>query len=94
MRTIELANAFKRDYKRIKADPRHAEDLGPLYEALATLLAEEETLPDCYRDHALVGNWQGYRECHLKPDLLVIYRQEDPNILRFACMGSHAELFR
>lgn len=93
MRTIELAHAFKRDYKRIKANPRH-QDIAALFEALAMLLAEDLPLPASFRDHTLGGNWHGYRECHLKPDLLVIYSTRKPEILRFSRIGSHAELFR
>lgn len=93
MRTIELSNAFKKDYKRAKANPRHTQDLRALYEDAALLLAEDKPLPESYRDHYLVGEWKGYRECHLKPDLLLIYKTEEPEILRFARLGSHSELF-
>ena len=93
MRKIELFTAFKKDYKRAMANPRHAQDVRALYEATALLLAEDKPLPESYRDHALVGNWKGYRECHIKPDLLLIYRTEEPEILRFARLGSHSELF-
>lgn len=93
MRTIDLSTAFKKDYKRAKANPRHAQDVRALYEAVAVLLAEDTPLPERYRDHTLVGDWKGYRECHLKPDLLLIYRTEEPEILRIARLGSHSELF-
>ena len=94
MRTIELSNAFKRDYKRTKANPCHAQDVRALYETTVLLLAKDEPLSENYRDHALVGEWKGYRECHLKPDLLLIYRTAEPAILRIARLGSHAEIFR
>jgi len=93
MRTIEVSSTFKKDYKRVMASPHHA-DVRARYEIVATLLAEDKALPDCYRDHPLIGDWKGYRECHLKPDLLLIYRKEEPEILRVARLGSHAELFR
>lgn len=93
MRTIELSTAFKKDYKRVKANPRHAQDVRALYEGAALLLAEDKPLPEAYRDHTLVGEWKGYRECHLKPDLLLVYRAEEPDILRIARLGSHSELF-
>jgi mRNA interferase YafQ len=51
-------------------------------------------LPENNRDHALSGDWAGYRECHLKPDLLLIYRKPDARTLRIARLGSHSELFR
>lgn len=93
MRTIEWASAFKKDYKRIRAVPRHARDVDGLLETVLALLAEDAPLPDGSRDHALIGNWQGYRECHLKPDLLLIYKTQKPGVLRLARLGSHAELF-
>lgn len=47
-----------------------------------------------YRDHDLSGDWAGYRECcHIKPDLLLIYRKSDADTLRLARLGSHSELF-
>ena len=94
MRTIELSSAFRKDYKRARANPCRAQDVRALYEAVVVLLAEDEALPERFRDHALVGNWQGYRECHLKPDLLLLYRTEEPGILRIARLGSHAEIFK
>ena len=48
---------------------------------------------DYKRDHALSGDWAGYRECHIKPDLLLIYRKPDADTLRLARLGSHSELF-
>ncbi|WP_250142837.1 MULTISPECIES: type II toxin-antitoxin system YafQ family toxin [Enterobacteriaceae] len=46
-----------------------------------------------YRDHDLSGDWAGYRECYIKPDLLLIYRKSDADTLRLARLGSHSELF-
>jgi mRNA interferase YafQ len=46
-----------------------------------------------YRDHDFSGDWAGYRECHIKPDLLLIYRKSDADTLRLARLGSHSELF-
>jgi mRNA interferase YafQ len=93
MRTIERAGAFKRDYKRIKASPRHRQDLDALVSGVVTLLVAGQDLPEQYRDHAMVGNWSGYRECHLKPDLLLVYRTPDAETLRLARIGSHSDLF-
>jgi mRNA interferase YafQ len=93
MRTIEQASAFKRDFKRVKASPRHNKDADALLGGILKLLVQDQTLPDKNRDHALVGNWFGYRECHLKPDLLLIYKTQDADVLRLARLGSHSELF-
>ena len=93
MRTIDLSSPIKKDFKRIKASPRHAADLDQKLEAIVDLLVEDKPLPDAQRDHALDGNWKGYRECHVKPDLLLIYRVEDQDTLYLARLGSHSELF-
>ncbi|MDN5848627.1 MAG: type II toxin-antitoxin system YafQ family toxin [Nitrococcus sp.] len=92
MRTIERSSAFKRDYKRETKGQHRAvldEGLVPVLRALAA----DRPLEDRYHDHALTGNWAGYRECHIKPDLLLIYRRSDANTLRLARFGSHSILF-
>jgi mRNA interferase YafQ len=93
MRTIERSSAFKRDYKRTKASPRHRKDVDSRLSYVITLLLSDRALPESIRDHALSGNWMGYRECHVKPDLLLIYRKPDSATLRLARLGSHSELF-
>ncbi len=93
MRTIERSSAFKRDYQRAKATPRHSKNLDPLLSAVLERLVSDRVLPGSNRDHALSGDWAGYRECHVKPDLLLIYRKVDPDALRLARLGSHSELF-
>ena len=56
-------------------------------------LIHKETLEEKYKDHALTGNWKDHRDCHIKPDLVLIYRiEEDDNILRLTRLGSHSEL--
>jgi mRNA interferase YafQ len=93
MRTIERSAAFKRDFKRVKATPRHSKDIDQLLYAIVEKLLVDDKLPPRNRDHELSGNWKGYRECHLKPDLLLIYRKPDTDTLRLARLGSHSELF-
>lgn len=93
MRTIKRPAAFKKDFKRVAANPRHAQDLFDLLGAIVALLADDKPLPDSCRDHALVGNWKGYRECHVKPDLLLIYNTEELDVLHLARLGSHSDLF-
>ena len=92
MRTIDRSTAFKRDYKRIKATPKHKDVDGILMSVLGLLLTDQ-SLPDKNRDHDLTGDWSGYRECHVKPDLLLIYRKPDADTLRLARLGSHSDLF-
>ncbi len=90
---LERASAFKRDYKRVKATSRHMKDVDTLLRAVLVELLADQALPESRRDHALSGDWAGYRECHIKPDLLLIYRKPDPDTLRLARLGSHSELF-
>jgi len=93
MRTIERSSAFKRDFKRVKATPSHAREVDGLVLAAARLLASDQSLPEGNRDHPLSGDWAGYRECHLKPDLLLVYRKSGDDLLKLARLGSHSELF-
>jgi mRNA interferase YafQ len=108
MRTIERTSAFKNDYKREKKG-RHRETLAADLEELLLLLASDKALPERYRDHALAGKWKAFRDCHLKPDLVLIYRKTDPQPqpkrkklsarpaeagkLELVRLGSHSELF-
>ena len=58
------------------------------------LLANEQVLPEKHQDHALKGNWTGYRECHVKPDLLLIYKLNNSELtLTLVRTGSHSDLF-
>jgi mRNA interferase YafQ len=92
MRAIERSGAFKRDYRRAKASPRHR-DFDDRLTATLELLIEDRPLPPENRDHALTGDWVGYRECHIRPDLLLIYAKPAPELLRLIRLGSHADLF-
>jgi len=93
MRMIERSTAFKRDYKRVKSMPRYGKNLDFLLSNILPSLLEDKMLPENYCDHALSHDWVGYRECHIKPDLLLIYRKPDKYTLRLARIGSHSELF-
>lgn len=93
MRTLKWSTEFKKDYRRVKSTPRHKE-IDELLGPVVGFLAEDIPLPEEYRDHALIGSWKGYRECHIKPDLLLIYWHEGEDLLRLARLGSHSELFR
>lgn len=92
MRTIDRASAFKRDYKR-EAKGQHRDTLDNDLRLVLVALATDQPLDAKYRDHNLTVNWAGYRECHIKPDLLLIYSKSD-DTLRLARLGSHSELFR
>ena len=91
MRTIERTTRFKRDYKR-EAKGRHRKSLDTDLLTAIKLLAEDAPLPASYRDHSLTGDWQDHRDCHIKPDLILIYRKPDPDTLQLVRLGSHSEL--
>ena len=92
MRRIERATAFRRDYDKGKAVSRYR-DLDKRLTAVLELLIDDRPLPPRSRDHALSGSWSGYRDCHLWPDLLLIYAKPSPEVLRLVRLGSHSELF-
>ncbi len=92
MRTIERAASFRRDYKR-EAKGLYRESLDEMLASILWALTNDQLLDARYKDHALIGNFAGYRECHLKPDFLLIYKKSDEHILRLARLGSHSVLF-
>ena len=92
MRMIDRSTAFRRDYKR-EAKGRHRATLDDDLAAILAALANDLPLNPRHRDHDLSGDWSGYRECHVKPDLLLIYKKGEDNTLRLARLGSHSELF-
>jgi len=92
MRTIDRSSSFKRDYKR-EAKGQYRATLDDELKSVLVALATDQLLDAKYRDHDLSGDWTGYRECHVKPDLLLIYRKSNTNTLKLARLGSHSELF-
>lgn len=92
MRTIERSTAFRRDYKR-EAKSRTGAALDRDLMPVVKSLAEDEPLQPRHRDHGLTGDWVGYRDCHIRPDLVLIYRKPEIDILHLARLGSHSELF-
>ena len=90
MRTIERTGQFKRDIKR-EMSGRHRATLGADLTAILIALAHDQPLAPRFRDHALTGNWADHRDCHIKPDLLLLYQRIESTILRLVRLGSHAE---
>ncbi|MEC9358082.1 MAG: type II toxin-antitoxin system YafQ family toxin [Pseudomonadota bacterium] len=88
MLTPVRSGAFKRDVKRAE---KRGKDMDKL-RALLLLLLEGALLPERYRDHPLRGKWASYRDCHIEPDWLLIYRIEEDE-LQLARTGTHADLF-
>ena len=91
MRTTEWTSRFKRDFKRESKSQHHStldNHLFPIIERLA----HDRPLEARYRDHALTGEWKDCRDCHVKPDLILIYQKLNSKILRLVRLGSHSEL--
>ena len=91
MRTIERVGQFKRDYKR-EAKGQHGKLLDSLLVPVLTALAQDEPLEPRHRDHALTGDWKDHRDCHVRPDLVLIYRKPDDETLQLVRLGSHSVL--
>ena len=91
MRTIRQVSRFKKDLKR-EMKGRHAKTLASDLSNIVQMLAEDRPLPVSYRDHALTGEWADHRDCHLKPDLVLIYAKFDDDELTLVRLGSHSEL--
>ena len=89
MYEIFRTSSFKKDYKKLSTADKE------ILKEVVILLVNGETLDQKYKDHNLIGNYLGCRECHLKPDLLLIYRIEN-EILELALtrVGSHSKLFK
>lgn len=88
MLAVVRSGQFKRDVKRVE---KRGKDMGKL-RALLLLLIEGQPLPEHNRDHPLKGDWAGWRDAHIEPDWLLIYRVEG-NELQLARTGTHADLF-
>ena len=91
MRTVKYTNRFKRDYRRENSG-RHGKALDALLTRTVELLAANAELPRRYVDHALTGEWKDHRDCHIRPDLVLIYRKPDDESLELVRLGSHSEL--
>jgi mRNA interferase YafQ len=91
MRTIRYTNRFRRDYKREKAG-RNGKTLDADLAQAVDMLKADTPLPRRYFDHPLTGEWKDYRDCHVRPDLVLIYRKPDKESLELVRLGSHSEL--
>jgi mRNA interferase YafQ len=91
VREIDWTSQFKRDYKR-EGKGQHRKTLDEELFAVVDFLANDLALESRYRDHALAGEWRDTRDCHIKPDLVLIYQKPDKTTLRLVRLGSHSEL--
>ncbi|WP_027848044.1 type II toxin-antitoxin system YafQ family toxin [Marinospirillum minutulum] len=89
MLKLEYSSQFKKDFRKITKLPiPDMVEVGHLIKQLQL----GKTLPEKHVDHALSGNWHGFRDCHVKPDLVLIYKIEETS-LKLARIGTHSELF-
>ena len=91
MRRIERTSQFKRDYKR-EAKGRHRATLDNVLMKVVSALASDRPLEPHHRDHPLSGEWKDHRDCHVLPDLVLIYRKTGTHTLSLVRPGSHSEL--
>lgn len=90
MLKIKYHTLFKKDFKRIK---KRGYDISRP-EKIVELLANEVPLPEQFKDHNLSGNYNGFRECHIAPDWLLIYQVNNNElVLVLSRTGSHSDLF-
>ena len=91
MRTIKYGSRFKKDFRREERG-RHARVVEAELRTLLDKLIVDDELPAKYRDHQLAGEWKDHRDCHIRPDLILIYRKPDGATIELVRLGSHSEL--
>jgi mRNA interferase YafQ len=92
MRTIESATIFRKELKKLRAHPDHC-NIDPLLEEVLALLVIDKPLPIKNRDHPLTGPYKGFRDCQIKPDVVLIYSRPNKITLWLARIETHSEVF-
>ncbi|MCL2053735.1 MAG: type II toxin-antitoxin system YafQ family toxin [Oscillospiraceae bacterium] len=89
-RNIRRTTQFKKEYKKSK---KQGKDMTLVLDII-NMLANDEPLPEKHFDHALTGNWIGFRECHVNPDWLLVYQKPDDGelLLVLTRLTSHSNL--
>jgi len=91
-RSSDRSRQFAKDWERLSHSGRY--DMRHLKAVMLLLIANEAPLPPEYADHELKGDWQGFRECHVGGDFLLVYQLRQDGSVVFTRAGTHAELFR
>lgn len=91
MRDLSRTKKFKKDLKR-ESKGDHKTTLQADLQTLIDLLVEDTELPEAYCDHPMAGEWKGFRDAHIKPDLVLIYAKVGDDELQLVRIGSHSEL--
>lgn len=89
MKQVHLTTQYKKDFKKYKND---RVKVAKLFE-IVSLLEHEKPLPRSCNAHKLIGNYAGCWECHVGPDFLLIWVDEEEKIVHLVRLGSHSELF-
>ena len=90
MKILKQTSQFKKDLKGIQHNPEKIQKLKTVLE----LLKESGTVPPKYQPHFLVGQYKGYMECHIEGDFLLIWIDENEDVIKLIRLGSHSELFK
>jgi mRNA interferase YafQ len=88
MLTLATTNRFEKNFKKMLKRGKDQRKMQIVVELLLT----QQSLPTKYQDHLLIGNWQGFRECHIEPDWLLIYRITQEELI-LTDTGTHSDLF-
>lgn len=89
MNILRFTSQFKKDLKRYK----HKAEIIDKLEEILKLLVNDEPIPKENRPHVLTGNYNGYMECHVENDTLLIWWDKEIGIIKLVRFGSHSELF-
>jgi len=88
-REIAYSNQFYKDVKKMQ---KRRKEMDKLKTLMSLLMNDRLPLPAAYKDHPLQGNYRGYRDAHIEPDWLLVYKLTD-ELIRFERTGTHADLF-
>ena len=89
MKILKMTSRFKKDLKRIQNNPKRIANV----ETVLRLLRDTGTVPQQYHPHMLTGNYAGCMECHIESDYLLIWIDEEEQVVQLLRLGSHSELF-
>ena len=89
MKKLQPTTQYKKDYKRVKNNSKKVEALKEVLE----MLKNEQQIPEEYYPHMLQGEYKGCMECHVQGDFLLIWFDEENDIIELVRLGSHSELF-
>ena len=93
MLNIRLDKQFKKDVKRDQNSGKYGKSDFDELKSIMDVLIDGDFPNEKYVPHQLSGNWKGYSECHIKPNWLLIYKQ-DNTLIKFARVGTHQQLFK